>query len=56
MTRVQSFNFQREGVRVYIQIYKEVTVAIVLGSEYAKEELKHPNIVVRRTCYHNSQF
>lgn len=38
--------FQNEGVCVYIQLYKEVTLAIVLGSEFAMEELSHPNIVV----------
>ena len=45
---IVAFSVQREGVKVYIQIYKEVTVAIVLGSEYVKENLKHPNIVVRK--------
>ncbi len=37
---------QREGVKVYIQLYKEVTAVIPLGSEYARDELKHPNIMV----------
>lgn len=35
---------------MYIQIYKEVTVAIFLGSEYAKDEFRHPNIVVGVVC------
>lgn len=41
-----------EGVKVFIQLYKEVTVAIFLGSEYARAEFKHPNIVVYRHPEH----
>ena len=37
---------QNEGVRVYIQLYKEVLLAIDLGSEFVTQVLKHPNIVV----------
>ena len=37
---------QREGVRVFLQVYKEMDIAINLGSEFAKSLLKHPNIVV----------
>ena len=33
-------------MKVYIQIYKDITVALDLGSEYVKEEYKHKNIVV----------
>ena len=37
---------QKEGVRVYIQLYKEVLLALDLGSEFVTQVLKHPNIVV----------
>ena len=37
---------QREGVRVFLQVYKELELAIQLGSEYAQNLLEHPNIVV----------
>ena len=37
---------QRDGVKIFIQIYREVELAIQLGGEYAQNVLKHPNIVV----------
>ena len=38
--------WQGEGVRVFIQLYKEVELAIGLGSEYCQSLLRHKNIVV----------
>ncbi|CAI8009389.1 Phospholipase D2 [Geodia barretti] len=37
-----------EGVRVFLQAYKELELAIQLGSEYAQKLLKHPNVVFLR--------
>ena len=39
---------QNEGVKVFIQLYKEITLAVDLGSGFAVDNLKHPNIVVSR--------
>ena len=33
-------------MRVFLQVYKELELAIQLGSEYAQKLLKHPNVVV----------
>jgi phospholipase D1/2 len=38
----------REGVRIFLLIYKELELAIQLGSEYALHTLEHPNIVFLR--------
>ena len=37
---------QSEGVKIFIQLYKEFEPALSLGSEFAQNVLKHPNIVV----------
>ncbi|KAK9712377.1 hypothetical protein K7432_007180 [Basidiobolus ranarum] len=39
-----------EGLAIYIVVYKEVTYALPISSQYTKETLKslHPNIVVQR--------
>lgn len=39
-----------EGVKVYVMIYKEVELAMMVGSRHAKKVLKklHPNILVFR--------
>lgn len=37
---------QNEGVKIFIQLYKEFEPALSLGSEFAQNVLKHPNIVV----------
>ena len=37
---------QNEGVKIFIQLYKEITLAVDLGSEFVLENLKHPNIIV----------
>ena len=47
-----SVYMQNEGVRVFIQVYKELELAIQLGSEYAQKILKHPNIVVSMSHTH----
>ena len=39
---------QNEGVKIFIQLYKEITLAVDLGSGFALENLKHPNIIVRK--------
>ena len=33
-------------MRVFLQVYKELELAIQLGSEYAQKLLKHPNVMV----------
>ena len=33
-------------MKVFIQLYKEITLAVDLGSEFVLESLNHPNIVV----------
>ena len=38
--------WQKDGVKIYIQLYKEVTLAVQLGSEFTVNILSHPNIVV----------
>ena len=42
---------QNEGVKIFIQLYKEITLAVDLGSGYALENLKHPNIIVSKVVY-----
>ena len=37
---------QDDGVRVYIQLYKEIQIALNLGSEYVQKVITHPNVVV----------
>ena len=44
------FYLKREGVKVYIQLYKELTLAVELGSEFTVNTLNHPNIVVSACC------
>ena len=34
---------------MYIQLYKDLTVALDLGSEYVRDEFRHKNIVVSHT-------
>ena len=33
-------------MKIFIQLYKEITLAVDLGSEFVLESLNHPNIVV----------
>ena len=48
-----TFTFQDEGVKIFIQLYKEITLAVDLGSGFAIENLRHPNIVVSQ--YHGEE-
>ena len=40
-------------MRVYIQLYKELTLAVELGSEFTLTTLNHPNIVVSIIMFGN---
>ena len=48
------FRVQNEGVRVFIQLYKEIPLALDLASEYAQQVLGHHNIVVSGNSSHRS--
>ncbi|KAJ2691788.1 hypothetical protein H4R19_006287, partial [Coemansia spiralis] len=39
-----------EGVKIYVTVYKEVTVSLTINSAYTKRKLQslHPNIIVQR--------
>ncbi|KAJ2687951.1 hypothetical protein IWW39_002566 [Coemansia spiralis] len=43
-----------EGVKIYIVVYKEVTVSLTINSAYTKRKLQslHPNIMVQRNPDH----
>lgn len=41
-------------MKVFIQLYKDVSIALDLGSEYVKEEFNHPNIVVGNNNKNNN--
>ena len=44
------YDFQEEGVRIFVLLYKEVELALGINSFYSKKVLcsKHPNIKVLR--------